>query len=1067
MGVSREANINTDNFFYNFLKKQGVIYGWTSALKSGISPGIDLVNVNKSLFTYLLCVLHSKIKRPICLLFECSETCNNSYQLFSMLTESGAAHLNYKDSNNGDDEIPGSIEEQITTLQESLNTILSNKLRVLFTYKGFEKLAVTGAVKNKYSVYTLSVGDSIQFSKLNEKLECMKYQRHDCVVSPGDFAIRGSIIDIFPFGEKLPFKIDFEGNAVVSIKPFNPITQETIAGTTINTFKVFPSFTNMNIGDSTVAMGSLIGDNIALYINEKGGENVDVVSSHNRNIKSNNGSIDFECSNLFPFNKNVELIKEVMSNEFEENLNKTFIFVENEKQIDTINNIIGFKVIYIKSPFWGGFTSNVLNIRCVSFDYIFSLPPKLNQRWCDAFYDKINKISHLSDIAINQPIVHENYGIGTFSGVSTISTSWGNRECIKIQYLNSGYVYVPVENLCLVHKYIGQKTPKINKLGSHGWHKAKLSTKKSTIQLIESFARLYSDRMNKVGFSFTQNTWLHDTLDHTFSFTETNDQINVLNKIYSDMESSKPMDRLICGDVGFGKTELAIRASFKAVYDKKQVVLLCPTTVLASQHFKTFSSRLDQLGVNIELVVRSSSKSKKNSLIHGANTGIIDILIGTHRLLSKDIIVPNLGLLIIDEEHLFGARHKEQLKILKRFVDVLSMSATPIPRTLQSSLLKLRDVSLLNTPPKRRLSINTEIIKSKKDVIKKHIQNELNRCGQVFYIHNNIKTIENEANLIKTMLPHSRVMVTHGKMHNKQLERRMEGFINSKYDILVTTTIVGVGLDITNVNTIIINNAQNFGLAQLHQLRGRVGRSNRQAYCYLVIPEKKKIPEDAKERLRLVKEYSSLGAGYQLSIKDLEMRGPGSLLGVEQAGHISSVGMHLYYKILEETSKQHNSGQSEESPITEAKVKYDGDLFIPKWFENSGVSRIILYKELSDAASINSIIEIKNKIKSKYGYLPVKILNLVEIATIKLLAQSLDIPNILIKEGLVEITMPENINKPKLCLLKNRFSGILEKSGYNYHFTAGNLGGTKLLIKRVNKKQALNIVKKLMSSFVE
>ena len=1067
MAVSRETAIKAGNEFYNFLIKQDVIYEWASAVEMGKSPGFDLININKGLFTYLLGVLPIKIKKPICLLFESSETCKKSFQLFSMLTDSGAAYLNCKENNNGNVKSSGPIDEQIATLQETLNLILSNKLRVLFTYKGFEDLAVSDAVKNINTVYTLSVGGSIQFSTLNEKLVGMKYHRCDCVVSPGNFAIRGSIIDIFPFGEKLPFKIDFDGNAVVSIKTFNPITQETIADAAINTIKVFPTFVNTDDSDSTVTMSSLIVNNIALYINEKGGENLDVVSSHNKNSKTNNNSIDFSCSKLFPFNKNMELIKGVMSDKFEENIKMTFIFIENEKQIETINNIIDFKVIYIKSPFFGGFTSNVLNICCFSFDYIFSLPPKLNQRRVAAFSGEINKISLLSDIEINQPMVHENYGIGIYKGVSTINTSWGNRECIKIQYLNSGNVYVPVENLCLVHKYIGQKKPKINTLGSQMWHKAKLSTKKSTAQLIESFARLYSDRMNEVGFSFTPNTWLHDTLDHTFSFTETIDQIDVLNKIYSDMESSKPMDRLICGDVGFGKTELAIRASFKAVYDKKQVIILCPTTVLASQHFKTFSSRLDQLGVNIELVIRSSSKSRKNSLIHDIETGIIDVLIGTHRLLSKDISVPNLGLLVIDEEHLFGARDKERLKMLKRSVDVLSMSATPIPRTLQSSLLKLRDVSLLNTPPRRRLSINTEIIKSKKDIIITCIQNEMGRGGQVFYIHNDIKTIEKEADLIKKMLPHCRALVTHGKMPNKQLEDRMERFINSNYDILVTTTIVGVGLDITNVNTIIINNAQNFGLAQLHQLRGRVGRSNKQAYCYLVIPETKKIPDDAKERLRLIKEYSYLGAGYQLSIKDLEMRGPGSLFGLEQAGHISSVGMHLYYKILEETSKQRNNGQNRDSPKIETKVKYHGDLYIPKWFENNDISRIILYKELSDAASINSIIKIKNKIKSRYGYLPIEVLNLVEIATIKLLAQSLDIPNILIKEGLVEIMMPENVNKSRLCSLTNRFSGSLESSGYKYHFSTRNLAGPKLLISGLNKQQTLNIVKNLMFSFVE
>ncbi len=602
-------------------------------------------------------------------------------------------------------------------------------------------------------------------------------------------------------------------------------------------------------------------------------------------------------------------------------------------------------------------------------------------------------VPDFQDLKAGDFVVHTDYGIGIFTGLIKLRVDGKQREFIEIQYRDDDKLFVPVEDLNLVQKYaqLGTSAPALNKLGTPQWERIKARTKKAIETMAKELLDLYAKRKALKGYSFSQEgEWLSD-FEKTFEFAETEDQLGAIQEIMNDMESESPMDRLLCGDVGYGKTEVAMRASFKAVMDGKQVAVLCPTTVLASQHHKTFQTRMFLFPVRVESLTRLQTPAKQKKILEDVKKGLVDIVIGTHRLLSKDVEFRDLGLLIVDEEQRFGVGHKEKIKTMRSNIDVLTMTATPIPRTLNLSLSGLRDISLIETAPKDRLAIHTVVTSFNSNLIVSAIKNELGRGGQVYFIHNKIDDIDTIAQKIEKWVPRAKVVTIHGQMPSAQLERRMVSFIEQKSNVLVSTTIIENGIDIPLVNTLIVNRADRFGLAQLYQLRGRVGRSSRQAFAYFLIPPFTELTPVAKERLRALKEFSELGSGFRLAAKDLEIRGAGNFLGSEQHGYMEAVGFSYYMKLLENTI----SGlKGEEREDTKSEINMKLDMRIPETYLPQINLRLNLYKRISSVESLEELSLIEEEIKDRYGPLPPTVIHLLRYGTIKFLAQRIKVQGI-------------------------------------------------------------------------
>lgn len=618
-----------------------------------------------------------------------------------------------------------------------------------------------------------------------------------------------------------------------------------------------------------------------------------------------------------------------------------------------------------------------------------------------------SKISNFSDLSVGDYVVHENHGLGVYKGIEKIEVDKVVKDYIKIEYSDGGNLYVLASGLDVIQKYASAdaKPPKLNKLNSTEWKKTKSKVQTAVKDIAKDLVELYAKRQEKNGFQFSQDTiWQHE-FEELFPFEETNDQLEAINSTKRDMESTKIMDRLICGDVGYGKTEIAIRAAFKAVQDNKQVAFLVPTTILAQQHYNTFVQRMKDYPVNIEMLSRFRTPKQQKEAIEGLKNGRVDIIIGTHRLLSKDIAFKRLGLLIIDEEQRFGVAHKEKIKQIKENVDVLALSATPIPRTLHMSLIGIRDMSVLEEPPVDRLPIQTFVLEHNDEMIREAINREVARGGQVYYVYNRVNTIMEITNHIASLVPEASVAFAHGQMSERELENVMFSFINGEIDVLVSTTIVETGLDISNVNTIIIDDADRFGLSQLYQLRGRVGRSNRTAYAFLMYKRDKILKEEAEKRLSAIKEFTELGSGFKIAMKDLEIRGAGNLLGAKQHGHMAAVGYDLYCKMLNEAVMEYKG----EKPVShfETSVELDVSAYIPASYIKSEYVKLDMYKRIADIESDEEYEEIIDELIDRFGEYPQVVANLLEVARIKALAHSLDIVKVKQKGNELRLDMYE------------------------------------------------------------
>lgn len=718
--------------------------------------------------------------------------------------------------------------------------------------------------------------------------------------------------------------------------------------------------------------------------------------------------IDFACQPHPSFGSRLDLLIQTTS-EYDAAGIDYFIATDTEGQAARLDELIGERVGVENTPLIetadlkGGFVCRQGRFAILTDHEIFS---RYHRRVRKKRFKEGVAISDYSNLAKGDHVVHTAYGIACYLGLETITVDNRSRDCLLLQYAENDRLYVPIEEFNQVSKYSGKDTaPALTRLGGPGWEKLKKKTKKAIADMAADLIKLYAERKMKSGYSFGEDTvWLKQ-LEASFAYEETPDQFKAINDVKYDMAEGKPMDRLICGDVGYGKTEVAVRAAFKAIEQGKQVAVLVPTTVLAQQHFHTFSERLNELPVNIEMLSRFRTRKRQLEIVEDLANGKVDLAIGTHRLLSKDVLFKDLGLLVVDEEHRFGVRHKEKLRQLKTTVDTLSMSATPIPRTMQMSLMGVRDMSLIHTSPKDRLPIITEIIEFDPAIIATAILREIDRGGQVFFVHNRVQTIESMYRYLKKIVPQAEIAVAHGQMHERSLEGIMLAFLAQRYNVLLCTAIIESGLDIPTVNTMLINRADRFGLAQLYQLRGRVGRSATRAYAYLLTPPMKTLKADAIKRLRALEAHSDLGSGFALAMRDLEIRGAGTVLGARQSGFIEEIGYDLYNRLLEEAVAELKGEEIKRLP--ETKLELDMEIHLSDRYVTDRHQKVDIYRRLANARSLDEVESIRDEVTDRFGIQPQSAVNLFDAAAVKVSAAALEIEKVTLRSGIANLFFKE------------------------------------------------------------
>lgn len=750
------------------------------------------------------------------------------------------------------------------------------------------------------------------------------------------------------------------------------------------------------------------------------------------------------------FNRNFELLFDHFEEQAKEQ-RELIVFSDNSKQIERILSIsedmgrpVKFEPIY--KGLSGGFVDDEIKVGCYTEHQLFNRYYQSSKR---KGYTKSQAltIKQLRDLNPGDFVVHIDHGVGKFQGLQKMEMGGKIQEAVRILYKNNDLLYVNIGSLHKISKFSGKEghQPKLNKLGSDAWQKLKTKTKKKVKDIARDLIKLYAKRKAKPGYQFAPDSYLQTELEASFMFEDTPDQAKATEDVKKDMQSPHPMDRLVCGDVGFGKTEIAIRAAFKAVCDSKQVAILVPTTILAQQHYYTFKKRFEGFPVTVDYLNRFRTTKQQNATIKNMEEGKVDVVIGTHKLLGSKIKFKDLGLLIIDEEQKFGVGAKEKLKSLRVNVDTLTLTATPIPRTLHFSLMGARDLSIINTPPQNRRPIKTSLHVWNDEVIQEAVSHELNRQGQAFVVHNRVADIEDIAQKIRDLVPGARVRVGHGQMKGDELENVMVRFIEKEFDVLVATTIIESGLDIPNANTIIINNAHMFGLSDLHQMRGRVGRSNTKAYCYLLAPPLYGLPDDGRRRLEAIEQYSDLGGGFSIAMRDLDIRGAGNLLGAEQSGFISEIGFQMYHKILDEAIKELRDTEfkgvlkEESNKADDCVVETDMDIMIPDRYISNITERLSIYTELSLLKDPEKIVNFRDDLQDRFGRIPQSVRNLLQTIRIKWKASEMFISKVKIKGGKMLLYFSNDLDDS--YYQTPRFGDLLQKvnnSGHKYRFKQTN-----------------------------
>lgn len=943
----------------------------------------------------------------------------------------------------------------------------------------FEKIAPPSAL-NEVSLI-LTKGQQVDLDAFKEKLVEQGYKPVKFVDEPGEFATRGGILDIFPFSGEYPLRLEFFGDELDTIREFDADSQRSIAF--LNEARIIPDLTNLPETQKSSFLTYfdehtlLVTSNREVILSEmqKAYEHAEEVfegqdEHEERSLPeelylsgdtleeglntfkhslyvANVGASDKEEATLSlstkpqpDFHGNFKLLREQIQKNSKEGLN-TIILCDNEGQRDRFEELLGeasqdFKYLLTVDSLHEGFVYEPAKLAVYTDHQIFNRyhRPKTKRR---RFHGGIS-FKELKDLNLGDYVVHVDYGIGKFRGFKKIKVKDTEQEVVVLQYKDDSTLYVNVSSLHKLQKYSGKEgtAPRITKLGSGAWARKKAQTKKKVKDIARELIQLYAKRKAETAHDFSKDNEWQTELEANFEFEETPDQFDAIQSVKNDMESEHPMDRLVCGDVGFGKTEVAVRAAFKAVLDHKQVAVLVPTTILAEQHAKTFMKRMSKFPVKIEALSRFRTTKQQKETISKLSEGEVDIVIGTHRLLSKDVKFKDLGLIIVDEEQRFGVSAKEKLKKFRASVDILTLTATPIPRTLQFSLMGARDLSVINTPPPNRQPVYTEIHSFDEELIRDAILQEISRGGQVFFIHNRVKNIEETAEMIRRLVPDIRVRFGHGQMTGSQLDKIITDFYQHKFDVLVSTNIVENGIDIANANTIIINQANNFGLAELHQLRGRVGRSNRKAFCYLITNPIQTLSTEARKRLLALEEFSDLGSGFNIAMRDLDIRGAGDILGAEQSGFINDIGFDLYTKILNDAVKELKQSEFSdmfsdveiEPELPETTVEFDESALLPQNYVSDSVERLNLYRKLSRAKTEQEIEDWKEEIEDRFGPVPTEALNLIEAGKIRLFASQNFFTKVTIRSGRMWLVCPKQDSDMGQDFFDNgKFQEILEK----------------------------------------
>jgi transcription-repair coupling factor (superfamily II helicase) len=929
-------------------------------------------------------------------------------------------------------------------------------------------------------------GESLDREELQNLLLELGFNHVDYVYEPGQFALRGSILDVFSFSSEYPYRLDFFGDDIDSIRQFSVDTQlstdkkdsvvivpdmDKVEGAQVSLMDFLPQDTVMAVrdllltADRMTQVANEVADNESLAARMRMAEasaNAEVEMTPTPSLLTAedflrktteyrvvefgtkptgvaSAIITFDTTPQPLFHKNFDLVSQTLTDYIVKGYS-IYILTDNVKQGDRLHDIFtergeNIQFTTIGKTLHEGFADGLLKSCFFTDHQIFDRYHKYNLRSERARNGKVAlTLKELQEFQIGDYVVHMDHGVGKFGGLVRVPQGGGYQEKIKIIYKNDDVVFVSIHALHKVSKYKGKEgeEPHINKLGTGAWENLKERTKGKIKDIARDLIKLYAKRLEEKGFAYSPDSYLQNELEASFMYEDTPDQLKATQDVKMDMESSRPMDRLICGDVGFGKTEVAIRAAFKAVADNKQVAVLVPTTILAFQHYQTFRDRLKDFPCRVEYLSRARSAAQVTAILEDLKSGKIDIIIGTHKLIGKQVKFKDLGLLIIDEEQKFGVSVKEKLKQLRANVDVLTMTATPIPRTLQFSLMGARDLSVIQTPPPNRYPIQTEVHVFSPDIIREAVNYEMSRNGQLFIVSNRISSLPDLAATVQREVPDARVAIGHGQMDPDELEKILTGFINYDYDVLVATSIIENGIDIPNANTIIVNQAQNFGLSDLHQMRGRVGRSNRKAFCYLLAPPLAALSDESRRRLQAIESFSELGSGIQLALQDLDIRGAGNLLGAEQSGFIADLGYETYQKILKEAvrelkndefqdlfkeqeKEQGSAGTTQLDAsryVDECTVETDLDLCFPDSFVPDGSERILLYRELDSMEREQDIQRFRDRLQDRFGQIPKQALELIRLVTLRRMGRELGIERIFLKAGRMSLFFVANPDSP-------------------------------------------------------
>ncbi|MCF2635387.1 transcription-repair coupling factor [Prevotellamassilia timonensis] len=935
--------------------------------------------------------------------------------------------------------------------------------------------------------FTIKEGDTFDLTKLSEKLLELGFRRCDYVYEPGEFAVRGSILDVFSFSSEHPYRIDFFGDDVESLRTFEvqtqlsaerrsevsivPDTADSGANTTVDFVEYVPDDSLLIVRDLIFVadtMNQIYKEGFSKQAEQSleelpEAEAEELRKKLNRELMLSQGTsllrratdlrrvelvtnpeaeaeavVCFHTSPQPLFHKNFELLREHFDKARAEG-NRLFILADSAKQNERLQHILdeltgtenADHFTPVTRTLHAGFSDQDLHLCCFTDHQIFDRFHKYNLKSDHARDSKMAlTLKELMQFEVGDYVVHIDHGIGRFAGLVRMPSAGGEmQEMIKLTYKNEDAVYVSIHSLHKVSKYKGKEgtPPRVSSLGTGAWEKMKERTKKKIKDIARDLILLYSQRRETEGFAFSADTFLQHELEAGFAYEDTPDQLRVTKEVKSDMESPRPMDRLVCGDVGFGKTEIAVRAALKATCDNKQVAVLVPTTVLALQHFKTFSSRLKDFPVRVDYLSRARTTAQTRDVLKDLAEGKVNILVGTHKLIGKNVKWHDLGLLIIDEEQKFGVSVKEKLRQLKVNIDTLTMSATPIPRTLQFSLMGARDFSVIQTPPPNRRPIQTEVHTFHHEIIADAVNFEMSRNGQVFIVSPRIASLANIASLVRRYVPDARVAVGHGQMPPEELEKIITGFVNYDYDVLISTTIVENGIDIPNANTILIDGAHRFGLSDLHQMRGRVGRGSRKAFCYLLAPPLSLLPDDARRRLQAIENYSDLGSGIHIAMQDLDIRGAGNLLGAEQSGFIADLGYETYQKILSEAVSELKNEEfadlyaeeikqqkqlSGEFFVSECTIECDLHAYLPETYVPGASERMMLYRELDSLSNEEQITNFRKRLLDRFGALPKEAEELLRIVPLRNLARRAGADRLVLHNRQMTLYFVQNTDSP-------------------------------------------------------